>query len=110
MLFQQLRGETSILDNLQDFTDGYVTIVEDHLQSAQRPVIIRFLRSECYSTGSCGVLERVIELQWSTSAVSLSSATVADTTPGCVDRARSTADEQDEQCIPFTDTCAHQHL
>ena len=105
MLFQQLRSETSILDNLQNFTDSYVTIVKDHLQSTQRPSIMRFLVSDCYSTGSCRVFN-----QWSTSAVSLSSATVADTTPGCVERARSTADEQDEQCIPFTDTCGHQQL
>lgn len=40
-----------------------------------------------------------------TSAVSLRSATLAVCTPDCALRARSTADEQDAQCIPLTDTC-----
>lgn len=42
-----------------------------------------------------------------TSAVSLRSATVALCTPACALRARSTAEEQDEQCIPLTETCMH---
>ena len=43
----------------------------------------------------------------STSAVSLSSATLADKTPGCACRTCSTAEEQEEQCMPLTDTCTH---
>ena len=39
-----------------------------------------------------------------TSAVSFRSATLADETPGCACKTRSTAEEQEAQCMPLTDT------
>ena len=41
-----------------------------------------------------------------TSAVSLRRATLAEDTPGCPSKTLSTAELQEEQCMPFTDTCA----